>query len=79
MKDMLSNPRKKKLFIAIVCAFFGMLMMPHSDQAAMSVFVFPSVMAGIAFGIAITQLFELTKAWSAAGMNKVDEAGSDGK
>jgi len=74
MKDLFTNPKKKRLFIAVLCVFFGMLMMPRSDLAQASVFVLPSVMSGIAFGFAIAQLVALMKSWSQAGMNKVDEA-----
>lgn len=74
---MFKDARTKKLLIAVIATLFGLLMMPHSESAIASVFIFPSVMAGIAFGIAIAQLFELTKKWSDAGMNNTNAKPSE--
>jgi hypothetical protein len=62
----------RKLLVAIVSALFGVLMIPHGAGAQMSVYVFPSVAAGIAFGITIMQLLEFSKIWKNAGKDNVN-------
>lgn len=70
--EKLKDARARKMLLAVIAALFGVLLMPR-DQAAISVYTFPTVMAGIAFGIAISQLFELSKVWKKTGMNKGDD------
>lgn len=66
MKFEFSNPVSRKLLVAIVASLFGVLMLPHGLGAAVSIYVFPSVAAGIAFGVALMQLLSLSTIWKKA-------------
>lgn len=70
MKNLILSARGRKISIAIIAAFFGMLLVPRSDAAAASIFVLPAIMAGIAFGISFMQIIEIGKIWKASGMDQ---------
>ncbi|MDD5056525.1 MAG: hypothetical protein PHQ60_02030 [Sideroxydans sp.] len=74
MKNIFLSAKSRKAAIAIIAAFFGMLVVPRTDAAAASVYVLPALVAGFAFGVSFMQLFELGKLWKAAGMEQQDSS-----
>jgi hypothetical protein len=51
-----SKIKNKKLFYGIGAALTGVAILPKSSGVIASIYVFPSVMAGLFFGIALMEI-----------------------